>query len=229
MAILSNTHFELSIKRRMSLKSHIDRKYHQLCNRNEDVGSNLFGDDVGKRLKDINEINKINKNITSSYGRNSRYRGSFRGRNRFLGRRGYQQRQSYQRVQSRGNRHNGYRKQTQWLQSEKKILKVRNKSSKTKRKSGKLKNFISNWKYLTKNNWIVSTIKGYKIEFDKKPVQEKIPVPIKFNNKEKELIDKEIVDMLVKGAIKESFDESEQFISNIFLVKKKNGKCMPVL
>ncbi|XP_076092007.1 uncharacterized protein LOC143063639 [Mytilus galloprovincialis] len=92
LAILSNTHFELSIKRRMSLKPHIDKKYHQLCNRNEDVGSNLFGDEVGKRLKDINEINKINKNITSSYGRNSNYRGSFRGRSRFLGRRGYQPR-----------------------------------------------------------------------------------------------------------------------------------------
>ncbi|CAG2185925.1 unnamed protein product [Mytilus edulis] len=65
---------------------------------------------------------------------------------------------------------------------------------------------------------------GYKIEFDKKPIQEKIPVPIKFNNKEKALIDKEIVDMLEKGAIKESFDESEQFISNIFLVKKEKWK-----
>ncbi|VDI78243.1 Hypothetical predicted protein [Mytilus galloprovincialis] len=110
LAILSNTHFELSIKRRMSLKPHIDKKYHQLCNRNEDVGSNLFGDEVGKRLKDINEINKINKNITSSYGRNSNYRGSFRGRSRFLGRRGYQPRQSYQspRGQLRGNRPNTF-------------------------------------------------------------------------------------------------------------------------
>lgn len=106
---------------------------------------------------------------------------------------------------------------------------MRNKSINIKRKSGKLKNFISNWKYLTKDNWIISTIKGYKIEFDEKPIQEKIPVPIKFNNKEKALIDKEIVDMLEKGAIKESFDESEQFISNIFLVKKKNGKFRPVI
>ncbi|CAC5388208.1 unnamed protein product [Mytilus coruscus] len=110
LAILSNTHFELSIKKRMSLKPHIDKKYHQLCNRNEDVGSSLFGDEVGKRLKDINEINKINKNITSSYSRNSNYRGSFRGRSCFLGRRGYQPRQSYQspRGQLRRNRLNTF-------------------------------------------------------------------------------------------------------------------------
>lgn len=88
MALLSNTHFEISIRRRISLKPHIDRKYHQLCNKNENVGESLFGDDVGKRLKDINEINKINKNISSVHT-NFR-RGNYRGRQggRFLGGRG---------------------------------------------------------------------------------------------------------------------------------------------
>lgn len=47
-----------------------------MCNCNENVGVNLFGDDVGKRLKDINEINKINKNITD----NSKHFRFFRGR-----------------------------------------------------------------------------------------------------------------------------------------------------
>ena len=86
IAILCNAHFELSLKRRMSLKLHIDRKYHQMCNRNENVGVNLFGDDVGKRLKDINEINKINKNFTG----NSKNFRTFRGRpfNRLSSRRG---------------------------------------------------------------------------------------------------------------------------------------------
>lgn len=70
---------------------------------------------------------------------------------------------------------------------------------------------------------------GYKIEFDSTPFQEKIPTPIKFNDIEVDLIQKEVSELLQKGAIKEVSHENGEFISNVFLVKKKNGKFRPVI
>lgn len=82
ITLLCSAHFEMSIKRRMSLRPHIEKKYVQLCNRNEPVGEKfLFGDDISKRLNDINTVFKINRNISSK----TSYIG--RGKSSFLGRR----------------------------------------------------------------------------------------------------------------------------------------------
>lgn len=67
MTVLCNTHFELSVKRKLMLKPYIDRKVHQLCNKNEEIGT---------MLNQINEVNKMNKNIS---GRSYSNRGG-RGR-----------------------------------------------------------------------------------------------------------------------------------------------------
>lgn len=55
----------------MMLRPLIDRRFHQLINRNEPVGTNLFGDDVSKRLRDINDAHKLNRNLTSKNFRGS--------------------------------------------------------------------------------------------------------------------------------------------------------------
>ena len=76
ISILCNAFFELSIRRRILLKSVIDKRYHLLCNKNEPVGRNLFGDEICKRLIDINEAHKINKSVAP---KNSQYmRGKYR-------------------------------------------------------------------------------------------------------------------------------------------------------
>ena len=170
IAILCNTHFEFSIKRRMSLKPHIDRKFHQMCNRKAKIGVNLFGDDIGKRLKDINEINKINKNITG----NSKHFRFFRGRpfNRPYSRRGnsygsFSQCRSYER-----------RKHHKLWSKQEKVLKVSSltrKHIKCYKTPGKLKICISKWKKITRDSWVLSTIMVYQIEFDSKPYQQHIP------------------------------------------------------
>lgn len=95
--------------------------------------------------------------------------------------------------------------------------------------AGKLKFFISKWENLTQDPWILSAVKGYKLEFDENPFQKVIPNPIRFNEDECKLIDSEVSDLLEKGAIKETVHEQGEFISNIFLVKKKNGKFRPVI
>ncbi|CAC5387780.1 unnamed protein product [Mytilus coruscus] len=92
MTVLCNTHFELSVKRKLMLKPYIDRKFHQLCNKIEEIGTNLFGDEIGKKLNQINEVNKINKNVSGRGYSNRGGRGRYpynQSQGRFLGRRGY--------------------------------------------------------------------------------------------------------------------------------------------
>lgn len=88
IAILCNAFFEMSVRRRMLLRPAIDRRFNQLINRSEPVGeNNLFGDDISKRLRDINDAHRLNRNLSNSknfehqgsYGRAGR---SFRGTNR---------------------------------------------------------------------------------------------------------------------------------------------------
>ena len=76
---------------------------------------------------------------------------------------------------------------------------------------------------------MLRTINGYKIEFSEKPIQFTLPKLQNFNMEEIELIDNEVKELLEKGAIRLSSTEKDQFISNIFLVKKKNGKYRPVI
>ena len=56
-----------------------------------------------------------------------------------------------------------------------------------------------------------------------------MPKKIEFDENQQKLIDNEIEILLSKGAITKSRNEGEQFISNIFLVQKKNGKFRPVI
>lgn len=101
MTILCNAHFELSVKRKVMLKPYIDKKFHQLCNKNEEIGVNLFGDEIGKKLTQINEVNKINKNITGRNqfsNRGGRGRYPYQSHGRFLGRRGFSRGQGSQRT-----------------------------------------------------------------------------------------------------------------------------------
>lgn len=55
------------------------------------------------------------------------------------------------------------------------------------------------------------------------------PKETKFSQHEIELIDTEVLTLLEKGAIVKSNHSDDQFISNIFVVQKKNGKYRPVL
>lgn len=54
--------------------------------------------------------------------------------------------------------------------------------------SGGLANKVKEWQKISSDPWILSTESGYKIEFDETPFQYKIPLPIKFNQKQTEII-----------------------------------------
>lgn len=92
-----------------------------------------------------------------------------------------------------------------------------------------LANHVVKWREITRDPLILDSIMGYNIEFECKTFQKKVPIPIKFKKEQFEIIDNEVLDLLSKKAISVSKNESGQFISNIFIVEKKNGKYRPVI
>ena len=66
-------------------------------------------------------------------------------------------------------------------------------------------------------------IKGYKIAFHSKLFRSKIPFQSKVSREEEELVKLEVKEMLKKRAIRKVQSSKGEFISNLFLVKKKDG------
>ena len=95
--------------------------------------------------------------------------------------------------------------------------------------AGRLVHFLPNWRRITADPSILEAIQGYKLEFTSPPVQSKIRQPLQFSCSETEKIDLEISALLEKEALHVVKPVSDQFISNLFLVPKRDGKSRPVI
>lgn len=83
---------------------------------------------------------------------------------------------------------------------------------------GRLKQFTSQWQYITSDPFILNSVKHYKIEFDNgEPIQFMPPKEITFTLQEQEVIDKEIDKLLIKGVISETTHCPGEYISTIFI------------
>ena len=91
--------------------------------------------------------------------------------------------------------------------------------------AGNLRNCLEYWKTLTSDQWVLNIIKGMTIQLESLPEQKMIPKPIKFSDTEDKIIEEKIQEMLNKNIIDiaPEGDETDEFISNIFLRKKKDG------
>ena len=95
--------------------------------------------------------------------------------------------------------------------------------------AGNIKNFLNAWKQVTNDEHVLQTVKGCKIEFKSPPFQYKVPGTIKFSPEETDSVNKEVNIMLEKGVIRESVFEQGQFVSNIFVRPKKDGRFRVIL
>ena len=95
--------------------------------------------------------------------------------------------------------------------------------------AGRLSQFVKQWKKITCNQEILSKVKGYQIPFTNLPVQEKPPNTIKMSEQQSLLVDQKISELLEKGAIQRAEATQEEFLSNLFLVGKKDGGHRPVI
>lgn len=92
-----------------------------------------------------------------------------------------------------------------------------------------MRHFVNNWKAITKDPIVLNYIKGLKIPFDKVPFQKFEPSNPRFSKTELKHLKLSISKLLTSGAIKKCSDVSDQFISNIFLIPKRDGSFRFIL
>lgn len=91
--------------------------------------------------------------------------------------------------------------------------------------AGRLKFFVKHWSTVTSNPVLLGWLKGYRLPFITTPISTAIPQSQNVqNSNESYLIQVEISKLLKIGAIKMCEPCQDQFISNIFLADKPNGK-----
>ena len=97
--------------------------------------------------------------------------------------------------------------------------------------AGRLAYFKDNWSRVSQDQWILDTIRGYKIEFVTQPTQERQPRASMSSTSEQMLLAEEIAKLLTKGAVTEVTPERRPlgFYSSLFLVPKKDGGMRPVI
>ena len=92
--------------------------------------------------------------------------------------------------------------------------------------AGRLKYYSHEWEKIIAGSNLLDIVKDCHIEFidNIKPCQTKAPFQNIFNEKENEIIDKEIQNLLEIGAIKKAQNKKPIFLSTIFARPKKNGE-----
>jgi len=76
---------------------------------------------------------------------------------------------------------------------------------------------------------VFATVLGYQLELETRPVQHFPPPALHLSPQECSLVQKEIGKLLQKGAITPVKSVQGQFVSQIFVVPKKDGKFRPVV
>ena len=82
---------------------------------------------------------------------------------------------------------------------------------------------------ITGDPWVLEVVKGYKLELDCKPVQHRPPPPLIMSEKDTALTQTEIEKMVTKRAIVPVAPCDGQFLSQLFLIPKKDGSSRPVV
>ena len=88
--------------------------------------------------------------------------------------------------------------------------------------AGRLNYFLSEWKLITTDPIILDMVQHCHLEFIEVPSQHYNLPPVRFNTREPKIIVNEIKTLLNIGVIGEAHPSQHQFISSIFLRKKKS-------
>ena len=95
--------------------------------------------------------------------------------------------------------------------------------------AGRLSKHLMNWKLITRDQWVLNTVRGYSIEFLTNPIQARRPQQPELTVEQAHLVQVEIAKLLRKQAISAVTNPVEGFYSNLFLVPKKDGGQRPVI
>jgi len=97
------------------------------------------------------------------------------------------------------------------------------------RLAGQVAYFLPNWEVLTQDQWVLQTVAEYQLELTTTPYQIHVPHQIRCSPESKTQITTEVLELLVKGAIAETQLTQQSYVSQIFLVEKKDGGQRPVI
>ena len=67
MSMLGNAFNQITFKRKFFMRPSLPNSYHALCAKETPVTKKLFGDDLGKRVKDLNETNRAFMNPNKTF------------------------------------------------------------------------------------------------------------------------------------------------------------------
>ena len=97
-------------------------------------------------------------------------------------------------------------------------------------KSTSIAQYVHEWRKITSDPKVINMVQGIRLEFeDILPVQTSVPRPIKFSDKDSELIDLEIASFLKRGIISMCDHVEGEVISNIFFRPKRSGGIRIIL
>ena len=96
-------------------------------------------------------------------------------------------------------------------------------------KGGQLARFLDKWKEITSASEVLNCVKGQYIEFTTQPTKSLGPKRKTFNISDSLVIEAEIQKLLDKGVIAPTQHESGEYISPIFVTKKKDGSYRMIL
>lgn len=215
IALACHSIFEINIKRRYFIRPYVSKKFQPLCSASCPIEDHLFPKDLSKRMKKITDASEIN--TVSFCSKKLQRKALWKGPEL--------QGKLVQTPRTKGTRlsETSQRAHERPLPSLKVSMCIVESF-----KACILERKLEQWQKLTVDNWILSTVKGYKIEFFT-PILSSAPKTIDFGETQNQIVDNEIIELLQKGAISECKYGDNEFISNIFLVKKKGGKFRPVI
>ena len=95
--------------------------------------------------------------------------------------------------------------------------------------AGRLKMFPDEWSTLSSDPEIHDIINGVHIDFCEPPSHENQQRQHNFSKSEEKVIDKEILNLFKKNVIEKVEHCENEYISNIFLTKKKDGSNRPII
>lgn len=244
LALLGHANRQMDMTRRNLIKPELRYEYLHLCAQSVPYTAWLFGDDISKTAKEIEDCSKIGHKLQYN-NRGGTFRGRMRGR--FRGRRprgrGNFINSAYNPSYGYSNRGGGV---GGWTIISKKLQKKHQPTESSAEKqdtienevsesslefyAGRLKYFSDEWEKITSDKNILEIVKNCEIEFidNIAPTKCEIYEP-RFNAIESEVMDQEIKNLLNMGAIVEASHETYQFLSSIFVRPKKSGEYRVIL
>jgi hypothetical protein len=253
LGLIGHGYHLLSLRRRDLMKPDVDWQYANLCTADAPHTKYLFGDDIHGVIKDISTHNQVSNKLRPAKTGYNVMRGNRHGYGY-----GFPVRKQYPYIPQRGRgrqqmrgvprgsgafRRSGYRSrgrggraahpystQPRGEVSKFVVFDKLNDIGPLSFEAGRLKQFVTRWQQITSDREILQTVSGCTIEFESGdlPVQTR-PRKSVFNKSQSIAVDHEIEKLIKKHVIESCEPENGEFISNIFLVPKKNGEFRMIL